>query len=58
MTKSTLLAVESPVADVSDPLHSLIREGARQLIAAAVEAELESMLKDHQDRRDDQGRRP
>ena len=57
MTKSTLSAVEPPVSDVSDPLHSLIREGARQLIAAAVEAELKSMLKDHQDRRDDQGRR-
>lgn len=57
MTKSTLSAVEPPVSDVSDPLHSLIREGARQLIAAAVEAELESMLKHHQDRRDDQGRR-
>jgi len=57
MTKSTLSAVESPVADVSDPLHSMIREGARQLIAAAVEAELENLLNNHQDRRDARGRR-
>jgi len=57
MTKSTLSAVESPVADVSDPLHSMIRVGARQLIAAAVEAELENLLNNHQDRRDARGRR-
>lgn len=57
MSKFTLSAVEQPVADDSDPLHSLIREGARQLIAAAVEAELASLLSDHRERRDDQGRR-
>ena len=57
MTKSTLSAVAASVAGDTDPLHSLIREGARQLIAAAVEAELESMLTHYQDRRDDQGRR-
>lgn len=57
MSKYTLSAVAASVAEDTDPLHSLIREGAQQLIAAAVESELESMLSQYQDRRDDQGRR-
>lgn len=56
-TESILSAVAVSVADDSDPIHSLIGEGARLSIAAAVEAELDSLLKAHQDRRDDQGRR-
>jgi len=57
MNQSTLSAVEPPDSDSSDPLHSLIRQGARELIAAAVEAELEAMLNHHRDRRDTLGRR-
>lgn len=57
MPKSTLQAVEQPPLDTADPLHDLIREGARQLITAAVDAELETMLKRYADHRDSQGRR-
>ena len=40
----------------SDALSDLIRRGARQIIAQAVEAELEDFLAEYQDRRDEQGR--
>jgi transposase-like protein len=40
----------------SDALSDLIRRGARQLIAQAVEAELEDFLAQYRDRRDEQGR--
>lgn len=40
----------------SDALSYLIRRGARQIIAQAVEAELEDFLAEYRDRRDEQGR--
>ena len=40
----------------SDALSDLIRRGARQIIAQAVEAELQEFLGQYQDRRDEQGR--
>lgn len=40
----------------SDALSDLIRRGARQIIAEAVEAELEDFLAEYRDRRDEQGR--
>ncbi|EPY6113007.1 IS256 family transposase [Salmonella enterica subsp. enterica serovar Bareilly] len=43
MTKSTLQVLPEPV-EVTDPLHELLRTGAQQLIASAVEAELAAML--------------
>jgi hypothetical protein len=46
MTDSTLQAVTQPDAGVTDPLHDLLRKGARELIAKAVEAELSTFLKE------------
>jgi putative transposase len=40
----------------SDALSDLIRRGARQIIAQAVEAELQAFLGQYRDRRDEQGR--
>ena len=40
----------------SEALSDLIRRGARQIIAQAVEAELQEFLGQYQDRRDEQGR--
>ena len=40
----------------SDALSDLIRRGARQIIAQAVEAELQEFLGQYQDHRDEQGR--
>ncbi|MGG2141831.1 IS256 family transposase [Symbiopectobacterium sp. RP] len=55
MKKSTLQVSAEP--DIAgDPLHELIRNGARQLIAAAVEVELEAMLQQHAERCLDDGR--
>src|SRR5690625_2927227 len=55
MTDSTLESVSSPTPDVKDPLHELLRNGARDLIARAVEAELSVFLEQYADSRTDQG---
>jgi len=55
MTKSTLQVLPEPV-EANDPLHDLLRTGAQQLIASAVEAELAVMLAQLAERRLDDGR--
>ena len=50
MTKSTLQVLPEPV-EATDPLHDLLRTGAQQLIASAVEAELAVMLAQLAERR-------
>ena len=42
MTKSTLTTLSQPEKDIIDPLTELLRSGARELIAQAVEAELQA----------------
>lgn len=42
MTKSTLQVLPEPV-EATDPLHELLRNGAQQLIASAVEAQVGSL---------------
>jgi len=55
MSKCNLQALSQPEAEV-DPLHDLIRRGSRDLIACAVEAELEAMLAHYSDVRTPDGR--
>ncbi|MBD1573895.1 IS256 family transposase [Vibrio sp. S17_S38] len=55
MTKSTLQVLPEPV-EATDPLHELLRNGAQQLIASAVEAELAVMLAQFAECRLDDGR--
>lgn len=43
-------------AEVRDPLTELLRQGARELIAEAVKAELEAFLSEYESLRDEQGR--
>ena len=57
MTKSTLHALSQPDLLAEDPLHELLRQGARDLIAKAVEAELLTLLERHADQLTDDGRR-
>lgn len=57
MTDSTLQAVTLPDAGATDPLHELLRKGARDLIAKAVEAELSTFLEQYADKTLDDGRR-
>jgi len=47
MTKSTLTAALQPENSAIDPLSEVLRSGARQLIAQAVEAELQALLDQH-----------
>ncbi|MCE8040724.1 IS256 family transposase [Halomonas daqingensis] len=56
MTDSTLRALSQPEPQVADPLHELLRQGARDLIAKAVEAELATFLAQYADHRLDDGR--
>jgi len=57
MTDSTLQAVTQPENDITDPLHELLRKGARDLITKAVEAELAMFLEQYADKTLDDGRR-
>lgn len=56
MTDSTLQALSQPESHVADPLHELLRRGARDLIAKAVEAELATFLAQYADQQLEDGR--
>ncbi len=56
MTKLTLTTPVQPDNTLADPLTDLLRSGAQQLIAQAVEAELQTMLDLHASTRIDDGR--
>ena len=47
MTKDTVVAFRAPTGFSPDPLTDLLRQGARDLIAQAVEAELATFLDAH-----------
>ncbi|MBS3979892.1 MAG: hypothetical protein KGZ77_08910 [Rhodobacteraceae bacterium] len=57
MTKDTVVAFRAPEGFSPDPLTDLLRQGARDLIAQAVEAELNAFLTAHADQTDATGRR-
>ncbi len=62
-TTSTPTGVDSEVwefranFDSRSPLDELVREGARRMLQAAMETEVDEFLATHADRRDDEGRR-
>ena len=56
MTNSTLRALPQPEVKSTDPLTDLLRAGARDLIAQAVEAELQTLLERHAQRKLPDGR--
>ncbi|MFK8186298.1 MAG: IS256 family transposase, partial [Phormidesmis sp.] len=58
MTQDNLVKFKTPEtsATFNDALSELLREGARQIIAGAVEAELNEFLSQYQGLRDDAGR--
>ncbi len=55
MSQSNLHALSQPES-ITDPLHELIRNGARKLINEAVHAELEALLAQYQDQKTPDGR--
>lgn len=58
MTQDNLVEFKTPESEesFSDALSELVRQGARQIIAQAVEAELNEFLGQYQGLRDDRGR--
>jgi len=56
MSKDTIIAFKTPEEERTDPLTDLLRTGAQQLIASAVEAELLELLGHYADDKDEQGR--
>ena len=58
MTQDNLVKFKTPETpeNFSDALSALIRSGAQQIIAQAVEAELNELLSEHRALRDDLGR--
>ena len=57
MQQDTVIALPNPWATLSDPLTEVLRRGAQQLLAQAVEAEVATLLAHYADRRDSQGRK-
>ncbi len=57
MNDSTLQAVTQPENDITDPLHELLRQGARDLIAKAGVPELTTFLDQYADKTLEDGRR-
>lgn len=57
MTNTTLNVLSQPDETSTDMLTALLRNGARQLIAQAVEAELQQLLETHDDKRLPDGRK-
>jgi transposase-like protein len=71
MDETTTFGLENPEADSPDRevtdfreqfdgralLDQVVRQGAQQMLQRAVEAEVQVFLQEHQDRRDDQGKR-
>ena len=57
MQQDTVLALPSLVSGVTDPLTDILRRGAKELIAQAVEAEVATLLAPYAAQRDEQGRK-
>jgi putative transposase len=55
MEENNVVTLENPTL-VEDPFTEILREGARKLLAQAIEAEVESFLAQHQELRDEKDR--
>ena len=55
MIKDNVIELKNPEAFVDDPITEILRNGARKLLAEALEAEIQSFLLQYADLRDDQG---
>lgn len=56
MSQNKIITLKNPEENSVDPLTELLRTGARKLISDAVEAELQILLSQYADFKDDQGR--
>ncbi|MGH8557483.1 MAG: IS256 family transposase, partial [Methylococcales bacterium] len=55
MREDNVISFRTP-GTLDDALTELLRNGAKQLIQQAIEAELAELLEEHADRRDERGR--
>jgi putative transposase len=56
MSQNSTVPLPPPHAASADPLTEVLRQGAKRLLAQAIEAEVETLLACYADERDDQGR--
>jgi transposase-like protein len=57
MTKDNVIDLKKPETFTDDPISEILRNGAKKLLAQALEAEIESFLSQYADIKDDQGRK-
>ena len=57
MSNDNVFDLKKPQSIVDDPVTDLLRQGARRLLGAALEAEIEAFLAQYRDVTDDKGRR-
>jgi putative transposase len=55
MSKDTVIDFKKPETFFDDPLTDILRQGARRLLSAALEAEIQSFLKQYKEITDDKG---
>ena len=57
MRKDNLIDIKKPETFIDDPITQIIRNGARQLLATALEVEINDFLAQYSDLLDDQGKK-
>jgi hypothetical protein len=57
MTQDNVIELKKPEPFIDDPISDILRNGARKLLAQALEAEIESFLSQYADFKDHQGRK-
>ena len=55
MTQDNVIDLKKPEAFVNDPITDILRQGARRLLSAALEAEIQSFLQQYKEITDDSG---
>lgn len=55
MTKDNVIDLKKPEPFVDDPITDILRQGARRLLSAALEAEIETFISQYKDISDDKG---
>ena len=55
MTQDNVIELKKPEAFVNDPITDILRQGARRLLSAALEAEIQGFLKQYKEITDDKG---
>ena len=55
MTQDNLVELKKPEAFVDDPLTAIVRKGAREILAKALETEIDNFLSRYSSLKDDKG---